>query len=108
MLDAGGRVAARLGPWSEPATTTPEVLASVLSTISRGQFRRSRGGTHRPEYLLPVAERSVTLGRMTPHQAALEIVELDADDPAAVDAAYRLSNIGPVPELPPNCRYKHD
>jgi hypothetical protein len=54
MLGAGGRVAARFEPWFEPATTTPEVLASVLSTISWPR-------RHRPENSLLVDAGSVTL-----------------------------------------------
>jgi GNAT superfamily N-acetyltransferase len=43
--------------------------------------------------------------------ATLEIVELNADDPAAVDAAYRIGNDttqADLPDLPPNCRYEHE
>lgn len=41
----------------------------------------------------------------------LRIVELDADDPAAVDAAYLIGNeavAADLPDLPPLCRYEHD
>ncbi|GAA2621802.1 GNAT family N-acetyltransferase [Dactylosporangium fulvum] len=60
---------------------------------------------------MPVIRRSVTLSRMTQELSALKIVELRADDPAAVDAAYRIVNEVPtahVPDLPPCCRYEHD
>ena len=41
----------------------------------------------------------------------LRIVDLDADDPAAVDAAYLIGNeavAADLPDLPPMCRYEHD
>ncbi|MET7422231.1 GNAT family N-acetyltransferase [Dactylosporangium sp. NPDC005555] len=41
----------------------------------------------------------------------LSIVELDADDPAQVDAAFTLGNaaiLADLPDFPPNCRYEHD
>lgn len=42
---------------------------------------------------------------------ALDLVELDAEDPAAVDAAYRILNDATAPDLPdfpPVCRYAHE
>ncbi|MEV4507332.1 GNAT family N-acetyltransferase [Dactylosporangium sp. NPDC049525] len=41
----------------------------------------------------------------------LRIVELDVDDPTAVDAAYTIGNeaiAADLPDLPPVCRYEHD
>ncbi|MER7273338.1 GNAT family N-acetyltransferase [Dactylosporangium sp. NPDC000244] len=46
---------------------------------------------------------------MTPH--TLEIVEVRADDPAAVDAAFEIvgeSVHADRPDLPPECRYQYD
>ncbi|MEV8513489.1 GNAT family N-acetyltransferase [Dactylosporangium sp. NPDC051484] len=41
----------------------------------------------------------------------LEIVEVRADDPAAIDAAFEIGNAAlraDLPDLPENCRYQHD
>jgi GNAT superfamily N-acetyltransferase len=41
----------------------------------------------------------------------LRIVELDVDDPAAVDAAFTIGNeaiIADLPDFPPNCREEHE
>ncbi|WP_432984551.1 GNAT family N-acetyltransferase [Dactylosporangium sp. CA-233914] len=43
--------------------------------------------------------------------STLEIVEVRADDPAAVDAAFEIVNESlraDVPGMPPNCRYQYD
>ena len=43
-------------------------------------------------------------------QSTLEIVEVRADDPAAIDAAYEINEAAQradVPELPPECLYLH-
>ncbi|MET7392350.1 GNAT family N-acetyltransferase [Dactylosporangium sp. NPDC005572] len=48
---------------------------------------------------------------MTQDLSTLEIVEVRADDPAAVDAAFQVGNeamLADYPEFPPNCRYEHD
>ncbi|GGM33347.1 GNAT family N-acetyltransferase [Dactylosporangium sucinum] len=48
---------------------------------------------------------------MTQDLSTLEIVEVRADDPAAVDAAFQVGNeamLADYPELPPSCRYEHD
>jgi GNAT superfamily N-acetyltransferase len=97
MLDAGGRVAARPGPWSRPATTTPEVLASVLSTNFRAGL-----------YLLSPGRPVGHPGGMSQD---LRIVALDVDDPTAVDAAYIIGNEAiatDLPDFPPVCRFEHD
>ncbi|WP_238008768.1 GNAT family N-acetyltransferase [Dactylosporangium sp. AC04546] len=48
---------------------------------------------------------------MTQDLSTLEIVEVRADDPAAVDEAFQVGNeamLADYPEFPPNCRYDHD
>jgi GNAT superfamily N-acetyltransferase len=43
--------------------------------------------------------------------ATLQIVELDAADPAAVDALFRIADETTrtdLPDFPPNCRYEHE
>ena len=97
MLDAGGRVAARFGPWSRPATTAPEVLASVLST------NLGRAGI-----ICVVA--CALVGHAGGMSQDLSIVELDVEDPAAVDAAFTIGNeaiIADLPDFPPTCREEH-
>ncbi|MER7004693.1 GNAT family N-acetyltransferase [Dactylosporangium sp. NPDC000555] len=44
-------------------------------------------------------------------QSPFEIVEVRADDPAAIDAAFEIGNDAlrvDLPDLPENCRYQHD
>ncbi|MFG2037791.1 GNAT family N-acetyltransferase [Dactylosporangium sp. NPDC048998] len=44
-------------------------------------------------------------------QSPLEIVEVRADDPAAIDAVFEIGNDAlraDLPDLPDNCRYQHD
>src|SRR5262245_53338901 len=90
----------------EPATTTPEVLASVLSTNFRAPsfapFRVIRSRS---------AALSATLAGMRLDTPGLTITELRADDPAEVEAAFEIERIAlahDVPDFPPPCRYRHD
>src|SRR5581483_536121 len=99
MLPAGGRVAARPRPVRWPATTTPEVLASVLSTN------------------FPARNRVASLGRlghpgaMDLDTSALAIAPLRVEDPAAVEADFDLQRAATavdVPDFPPPCRQHHE
>ena len=102
MLGAGGRVAARPGPWFEPATTAPEVLASVLSTnFSTKSF---------PPKSVARSAAVDHAGVMQLDTPALTITDLRADDPADVEAAFAIERDAlahDVPDFPPPCRYRH-
>ena len=92
-----------------PATTTPEALASVLSTI----FRTFPNDLVRPSWRKPVA--TMAGGRhactMTVHTPAVTIAELRADDPAAADEWYKIheaARSADIPDFPPLCRYRYE